>query len=282
MRRLVELTPADLSANPVWRYEGGSGDDARVAPVKRDVLSRADDEIYLAATEFELFDETTCTGYCFPADGAGVDYLQPVILTAEGPVAFWFEKPPTAEVLAKQWRALGREQAQVFPVSFRCLVPVDGQTLRGRIEHVEFAEEAAAGEEAEKPAATDVPIAFPPKEPRKTAPRRRIGASDTRTARRRSAEMTVEFSQGSLYGTGVTGDVSRRGMFVRSPWIPGTGPVLRLTVNLPGGRKLALTGRVVRTVDPAAPTRTPPGFGLRLNDEWPGYDELFRKRTPKK
>ena len=278
MRRLVELTPADLSANPVWRYEGGSGDDARVAPVKRDALSRADDEIYLAATEFELFDTTTCTGYCFPADGAGVDYLQPVILTADGPVAFWFERPPAADVLARQWRALGKEAAQVFPVSFRCLVPVDGQTLRGRIERIEYAEDPAAAETPAAPAALDVPI----REPKKTAPRRGIGASDTRTARRRSAEMTVEFSQGSLYGTGVTGDVSRRGMFVRSPWIPGTGPVLRLTVNLPGGRKLALTGRVVRTVDPAAPTRTPPGFGLRLNDEWPGYDELFGKRTPKK
>ncbi len=276
MRRLVELTPADLSSNPVWRYEGGSGDDARVAPVKRDALSRADDEIYLAATEFELFDATTCTGYCFPADGAGVDYLQPVILTADGPVAFWFEKPPAADVLARQWRALGKEPGQVFPVSFRCLVPVDGQTLRGRIERVEHGEEAAA--EAPSASALDVPI----KEPRTTAPRRRIGASDTRTARRRPAEMTVEFSQGTLYGTGVTGDVSRRGMFVRSPWIPGTGPVLRLTVNLPGGRKLALTGRVVRTVEPAAPMRTPPGFGLRLNDEWPGYDELFGKRTPKK
>jgi hypothetical protein len=273
VRRLVELTPADLSANPVWRYEGGSGEDARVAPVKRDVLSRADDEIYLAATEFELFDSTSCTGYCFPADGAGVDYLQPVILTPAGPVAFWFERPPAGDALERQWRALGKQPGQIFPVSFRCLVLVDGQTLRGRIERVEFAEEP----EASAPA----PSVAPPRESRAAAPRRRIGASDTRTAKRRAAEMTVEFSQGTLYGTGVTGDVSRRGMFVRSPWIPGTGPVLRLTVNLPGGRKLALTGRAVRTVDPAAPTRTPPGFGLRLNDEWPGYDELFGKR-PKK
>ncbi len=269
----MDLTVEDLSANPVWRYEGGSGKDARVAAVKRDALSRADDEIYLAATEFELFDETTCSGYCFPADGAGVDYLQPVILTASGPVAFWFEQPPSAETLAQQWKALGKEPAQVFPVAFRCLVPVDGQTLHGRIERVEYSESAPPA-----PAAKEVEV-------RNAAPssrRRSIGAGDTRTARRRSAEMTVEFSQGALYGTGVTGDVSRRGMFVRSPWIPGTGPVLRLTVNLPGGRKLALTGRVVRTVDPAAPKRTAPGFGLRLTDDWPGYDELFGKRNHKK
>jgi len=147
----VELTAEDLSTNPVWRYEGGSGKDARVAAVKRDSLSRADDEIYLAATEFELFDETACPGYCFPADGAGIDYLQPVILTASGPVAFWFEQPPSAETLAQQWKALGKDPAQVFPVTFRCLVPVDGQTLHGRIEHVEYSEVAPPAPAPEPP-----------------------------------------------------------------------------------------------------------------------------------
>ena len=274
MRRLVELTSVDLASSPVWRYEGGSGADARIAPVKRDTLSQADDEIYLAATDFLLFDETSCTGYCFPADGAGIDYLQPVILTAAGPVAFWFEQRPTPETLTKQWQSLGKEPAQVFPVAFRCLVPVDGQTLSGRIERIEYSNETPTSAHAAA------------KELREPPPvrRRTIGSGDTRTARRRPAEMTVEFSQGTLYGTGVTGDISRRGMFVRSPWIPGTGPVLRLTVNLPGGRKLALQGRVVRTVDPAAapPTRTAPGFGLRLNDDFPGFDELFGKRLHKK
>jgi len=93
--------------------------------------------------------------------------------------------------------------------------------------------------------------------------------------------MTVEFTQGSLRGTGVTGDISRRGMFVRSNLVPGTGPVLRLTVNLPGGRKLALTGRVVRSVDTADPASAPTGFGLRLVDDWPEYDEIFGKRHKK-
>ena len=87
--------------------------------------------------------------------------------------------------------------------------------------------------------------------------------------------MTVEFSQGALQGAGVTGDISRRGMFVRSNLAPGTGPVVRLTVNLPGGRKLALTGRVVRNVESAPTARTAPGFGLRLVDDWPEYDEIF-------
>jgi PilZ domain len=269
VKRLVELTIEDLSAHPVWRYEGGSGAQASASPSDRRTLSQMDDEVFLAATEYELFDASKHRGFCFPADGSGVDYLQPVILSPSGPVSFWFETTPTPETLAGQWKALGREPKDIFPIAYQCLVPVDGQTLSGRIDGVASPEEAAA------PKLGDGNPPPPPK-------RRGIGVSATRTTRRRPAEMTVEFSQGTLYGTGVTGDVSRRGMFVRSPWIPGTGPVLRLTVKLPGGRKLALTGRVVRTVDPAAPARTAPGFGLRLTDDWPGWDELFGKRNHKK
>ena len=199
MKRLIDLTVEDLVASLVWRYEGGSGADAMVSPTDRHALSQADDEIFLAATEFELFDASRHGGFCFPAESGGVDYLQPVILT------------PAAK-------------------------------RRGK-----------------------------------------IGTQQTRTVRRRKAEMTVEFSQGALQGAGVTGDISRRGMFVRSNLAPGTGPVVRLTVNLPGGRKLALTGRVVRNVESAPAARTAPGFGLRLVDDWPEYDEIFgRPHVPHK
>ena len=269
MKRLVDLTIEDLTAHPVWRYEGGSGAQASASPSDRRQLSQMDDEVFLAATEYELFDASKHLGFCFPADGSGVDYLQPVILSRSGPVSFWFETAPAPEQLVAQWKALGKEPGDIFPIGYRVLVPVDGQTLSGHIDGIASADDGAA-----TPKKTE---GEPP------APKRRgIGVSATRTTRRRPAEMTVEFSQGSLYGTGVTGDVSRRGMFVRSPWIPGTGPVLRLTVNLPGGRKLALTGRVVRTVDPAAPARAAQGFGLRLTDDWPDWDELFGKRSHNK
>lgn len=87
--------------------------------------------------------------------------------------------------------------------------------------------------------------------------------------------MTVEFDQDALRGTGITHDVSPRGMFVRSTHRPGTGPMLRLKVNLPGGRTLVLTGRVVRGAEAS------PGFGLRLAEEWPQYEDLFPRRPDK-
>jgi hypothetical protein len=265
VKRLVDLTVEDLAATPVWRYEGGVGAEALVAPAKRKSLSRMDDEIFLASTEFELADSTRYLGFCFPADDSGIDYLQPVIISGSHHVSFWFDGPPAPEVLSGQWRTLGKEPAEIFPVAFRCLVLVDGSTVAGWIAGVE----SSLGVRSKLP---DTAAARPVE-----SRRRGIGTGEKRTARRRKAEMTVEFTQDALRGTGITGDISRRGMFVRSTRIPGTGPALRLTVNLPNGRKLFLTGRVVRA-ETAPPSVGSSGFGLRLADDWPDYEDLFSRR----
>lgn len=289
VKRLVELTVEDLVASPVWRYEGGNGSDAVVAPARRDALSQEDDEVFLAATEFQLFDSTRHFGFCFPADDSGIDYLQPVIVQDRRHVAFWFDGPAASEILSAQWKNLGKDPSEIFPVTFRCLVPVDGRIVTGRIPGIECVQPDPAppkGAPAEvpqkeraEPAASavkgfgeTVSLAARP-----IGARRRGAASEKRTARRRKAEMPVEFSQGGFQGTGVTGDVSRRGMFIRSNRIPGAGPVLRLTVNLPEGRKLVLTGRVVRSAGPGWSSAGATGFGLRLADEWPEYEDLFSR-----
>src|SRR5262249_22090884 len=138
VKRLADLTLEDLRANPVWRYEGGAGSEALVEPARREALSRWDDEIFLAATAFELFDGGRHEGFCFPADDSGVEYLQPAILTASGPVLFWFEEGREPETIERQWKALAKGPEQIFPVTFRCLVPVDGREVAGRIERVEI------------------------------------------------------------------------------------------------------------------------------------------------
>ena len=281
MKRLVDLTVEDLRQSPAWRYEGGDGSEALVEPAARETLSQDDDEIFLASTEFELADRSRHFGFCFPADDSGLDYLQPVILTDAGPVSFWFDRPPSPETIARQWSALGRQPTQIFPAVFRCLVPVDGRTVRGRIEQIATPEdeEAAAAEEAPRPAADPPPLTARPVAARRRGARK----VEKRTSLRRAAEIAVEFAQGPLQATGITGDVSRRGMFVRSPQLPGTGPLLRLTVKLPGGRKLELKGRVVRH-GPASSHSSAPranGFGLRLAEEWPEYENLFPPRRDK-
>jgi PilZ domain len=274
VKRIADLTNEDLESNPVWRYEEGIGPNALVTPAERTMLSQSDDEVYLAATRFELFDGSGFAGYCFPADDSGIDYLQPAIVTGGGHVNFWTEGPTSPEELEERWRILGRAAGQIFPVAFQCLVPVDGRPVSGWIAGVESSRDltVAIRELPEGPGREEGP-AGPPAPTARPVGARRSGSApaDKRTAHRRSAEMTVEFTQDALHGSGVAENITRRGMFVRSTRTPTPGPQVRLTVSLPGGRKLVLTGRVVRQSEGASSR----GFGLRLVDDFPNYDSLF-------
>jgi hypothetical protein len=294
VKRLVELTIEDLEASPVWRYEGGSGAEALVVPAQRESLSQADDEVFLAATQFELSDSSRHFGFCFPADDSGIDYLQPVILIGSCQVAFWFDRPVAPEVLSEQWRTLGKEPGDIFPVAFQCLVPVDGRVVSGRITSVESSSDLTPSWQAapipkapglaewtdaisSSSATADRILTARPVEARRSG----AGPIEKRTARRRKAEMTVEFTQGPVHGTGITGDVSHRGMFVRSTQIPGTGPVLHLTVKLPEGRELVLTGRVVRSAETLSSSEPSSGFGIRLATDSPEYAALLARLRKK-
>jgi hypothetical protein len=287
VKRLAKLSVEDLLASPVWRYEGGSGADATIAPSKRVSLSLTDDEIFLAATEFELFDSSRHFGFCFPADDSGIDYIQPVILSPSGHVSFWFDGPAAPELLSSQWRALGKEPREIFPVAFRCLVPVDGRTVSGRIGGVGSSLNLASGSLAPMISEEMVTTAGDPRgaaripTARPVQARRDTGPIEKRTAHRRRAEVKVDFTQGALHGTGIAGDISPRGMFVRSTRIPGTGPMLRLRLNLPEGRTLALTGRVVRGSTAISSAGASSGFGLRLADDSPEYEDLVSRLRDK-
>ena len=288
MKRLADLTVEDLTSAPVWRYEGGDGVDAVVVAQARDRLSQMDDEIFLAATEFLLPDSSQHLGFCFPVDNAGLDYLQPVIVTRTGHVLFWFDGVVAPEVLSAQWTALGKRAEEVFPVRFRCRVPVDGRDVTGVIPGIETSAETFPARPAESIAAarpeTDeyrsrrpdgsVLSARPSRVRRLFA--NRAGVCVTRTAPRRRVEMMVEFDQGTSRGTGVTGDVSRNGMFVRSARPPNGGPAVSLTVHLPGGREILMMGRVVRGAS-ASDLSQSPGFALRLTDKPAEYDEFFSR-----
>ncbi len=238
MKRLADLTVEDLTSAPVWRYEGGDGADAVVVAHSRDGLSQMDDEIFLAATDFTLPDSSRHLGFCFPVDDAGLDYLQPAIVTPSGHVRFWFDGTVAAEVLAAQWAALGRRAEEIFPVQFRCRVPVDGRDVAGVIAGIEtsadiFPARPAASVAGSDPEADDAPyesrrpdgsvLSARPSRVRRLFANRE-GVYVTRTAPRRRVEMMVEFDQGGSRGTGVTGDVSRNGMFVRSARPPTADP----------------------------------------------------------
>ena len=134
MKRLADLTPSDLERVAIWRYAGETDDVARVAATDRQELSERDEDMFIARTQFVLANGTQHIGFCSPADEDDLDVLQPVIVTSEGLVYFHFEEPPSHEMLDVQWQRLGAGHEQIFPVYFRCLVPLDGHYVTGTIE----------------------------------------------------------------------------------------------------------------------------------------------------
>ena len=134
MKRLVDLTPADLDQVPVWRYSGENDDVAHVRATDRGSLEVPEVRAFIARTQFHLASGAQFLGFCSPCEDRGLDSLQPVILTADGPVFFYFEEPPSHESLQTQWRRLGSERELVFPIHYRCTVPVSGHYVTGTIE----------------------------------------------------------------------------------------------------------------------------------------------------
>ncbi len=134
MKKLRDLAPADLQRCPVWRYEGETDEVATVHASARKELSEDERDVFIAETQFVLANGAQHIGYCSPTDDSGLDYLQPVIVTPEGHVYFWFDEPPTREFLRAQWNLLGAPHEEIFPVHFRCMVPVNGKYVTGVIE----------------------------------------------------------------------------------------------------------------------------------------------------
>ncbi|HEX9161790.1 MAG TPA: hypothetical protein VF980_08800 [Thermoanaerobaculia bacterium] len=134
MKRLHDLRPADLRIHPVWRYEGEIDEVATVRATDHAELSDEEKDIFIAATQFVLANGAQHIGFCTPSEDATLDSLQPVIVTVEGHVYFWFDQPPSREALYAQWRLLGAADGEIFPVHFRCTVPLNGNYVTGVIE----------------------------------------------------------------------------------------------------------------------------------------------------
>ena len=134
MKRLHDLTPGDLERVAVWRYEGESDDVAQVRATTRTELSAEDRDLFIARTQFTLANGSHHLGFCTPDMSGLLADLQPVIVTADGPVYFSFDAPPSQETLDAQWLKLGAGHEQIFPVHFRCTVPLDGVYVTGTIE----------------------------------------------------------------------------------------------------------------------------------------------------
>jgi len=123
---VTDLSVADLRETPVWEWCEQDGNEmVRPSPLRK-LSEYRGGPVHIAATAFVLANGQRREGYCSPAEPSGLDYTQPVILTAAGAVALWREQPTSNEQLAQYARWLGAVPSDIFPVTVQCLVPVDG------------------------------------------------------------------------------------------------------------------------------------------------------------
>jgi hypothetical protein len=135
VKRLFDLTPADIRRCAVWRYEGETDEVALLHATDKRELDADERDIFIAETHFVLANGTQHIGFCTPAaEDSALDYLQPAIVTGAGHVYFWFNQPPSREMLQAQWKLLEVGHEEIFPVHFRCAVPVGGRFITGMIE----------------------------------------------------------------------------------------------------------------------------------------------------
>ena len=91
--------------------------------------------------------------------------------------------------------------------------------------------------------------------------------ADSRAHPRFRTEVMLDFAVGENRTAGMTWDVSKRGMFVRTSRMPDIGQRLLVTLRFPEGKQLLLQGEVVRTFTASNRGRDemPSGFGLTVN-----------------
>jgi hypothetical protein len=129
-KRAIELTPDDFRLAKTWKYHGDDDGTAIVEPSQKSEISEDDGTVTLTATEFQLADGTTLSGFSSPAEDSGLDYIQPVVFQGELQLRLWSDGDGLIDISQE----LGKTRDEVFPILWRSLVSVDGKPRSGSIE----------------------------------------------------------------------------------------------------------------------------------------------------
>src|SRR5215471_11242325 len=100
---------------------------------------------------------------------------------------------------------------------------------------------------------------------------------ERRAQPRRRIRLIVNFGGPGARTAGITFDVSRSGLFVRTVHLPRVGSVLDLVVHPTDGGQISLTGKVVRTFSAVGTIRfvVPSGFGVRVSPRSDLYERFI-------
>jgi hypothetical protein len=139
-KQVYGLVPADLELFAIWELatdeEGEEGqDEATVRP--RPDLDVADpsEGILVVRAELVAADGTRFDGYLSPHREPHVGYVQPTIVMDEGQIGFWSGiRKPARDELDGRYRLLGKNASELFPLSYRALVPCGDAEVEGTLD----------------------------------------------------------------------------------------------------------------------------------------------------
>lgn len=138
-KQVYDLTLQDLAKSSVWEFaldeEGKSGqDEATVRPFKPSGPVDESDGMRIVKASFRLADGTVYQGYLSASADRAIGFVQPIIVTPQGQVAFWYGiMTPKADAVAKAYERLGKGASAVFPVAYQSKVPLKGGPITGTL-----------------------------------------------------------------------------------------------------------------------------------------------------
>jgi hypothetical protein len=139
-KQVYDLTRQDLEQFPVWEFaldeEGEPGqDEATVKPrADLDTGVAPEEGLFVVRAEFKAADGSAFDGFVTPEPAGDLGAVQPSVVTNEGHVSFWFGMvKPDSEALGKSYATLGVKRGELFPITFRTVVPVNGRSMDGDV-----------------------------------------------------------------------------------------------------------------------------------------------------
>jgi hypothetical protein len=131
-KRLTDLTSSDLLSGQVWEH--WTKDNVEyVKPTDKTEITEVSNIGHIVLTEFTLNNMTKYFGFCSPQDTSGLDYIQPVIFTDNGQVAFYKDNEWTEDEKDKALEKFRLNWQAVFPVDYVTKIKCDNKLHSGRI-----------------------------------------------------------------------------------------------------------------------------------------------------
>jgi hypothetical protein len=139
-KQVYDLTPQDLQQFSVWEFaldeEGEPGQDEATVKPRPDLGAgvEPDEGLFVVRAEFKAANGSTFDGFVTPDPGGHIGATQPSVVTSNGHVPFWFGAvEPEPKEIETSYSALGGQGRELFPMTFRTVVPVSGTPMAGEV-----------------------------------------------------------------------------------------------------------------------------------------------------